>query len=526
LNLEKLLCNPDGFGLVTASPLQRAICRVASGQPLLDLESHPDVVAAMGDVRHLRGIVPAELLLLCAIRSGKSLFASALAVYASQTCDVSGLRKGEVPRFSIVSTRKDLADVVLDDHLVGTLQSRPALRALLMSEPKADTVLLRHPTGRPVEIKVVAGARAGATLVARWSAGVVFDEASRMVGASEGVVNLDDARKAIAGRMLPGAQIVNAGSPWAPAGPVYEMTSEHWLKPSRRLVVVRAPGPAMNPVWWTEERCRELEATDPDAYRTDVLAEFADPESSLLAADEIAAVTRAAPLVLGYVPGQHYRAEMDPATRGNAWALVVLTTRRDAAQRELAVVALAKQWIGSSSKPLSPRVVLQEIAVILQGYGLKQAGTDQWSADANRDIARDYGLELYDEAVTHADNVRAFMDLRTMVADRLVELPPDPVVRSDLLSIRKRVTQAGLAIDLPKTSDGRHADYAAALARGLQHYVAAPALPRPVAAPRDSVDRFKAREEREFAEAERRARSTGREVPRQASWLTRKRRVA
>jgi hypothetical protein len=306
------------------------------------------------------------------------------------------------------------------------------------------------------------------------------------------------------------------------------MTSEFWLKPSKRLVVIRAPGPAMNPVWWSPDRCQELQETDPDAYRTDVLAEFADPETSLLAADEVAAVTRAAPLVYPYVPGQYYRAEMDPATRGNAWALVVLTTRRDAVQpgREVAVVCLARQWIGSSSKPLSPRAVLQEIAGILQGYGLKHAGTDQWSADANRDIARDYGLELYDEAATHADNVKAFMDLRTMVADRLVEFPPDPVFRSDMLSIRKRVTQAGLAIDLPRTSDGRHADYAAALARGLQHYVPAPAVAAPAAPPRDSIDRFKAREELEFAEGEARARSSGREAPRQASWLTRRARVA
>ncbi len=50
------------------------------------------------------------------------------------------------------------------------------------------------------------------------------------------------------------------------------------------------------------------------------------------------------------------------------------------------------------------------------------------------------------------------------LADDGLELPDDPMVRADLLSVRKRVTMNGLAIELPRTADGRHADYAPALA--------------------------------------------------------------
>jgi hypothetical protein len=50
------------------------------------------------------------------------------------------------------------------------------------------------------------------------------------------------------------------------------------------------------------------------------------------------------------------------------------------------------------------------------------------------------------------------------VATRQIELSPDPILRSDLLGVTKRITQKSTTIDLRETSDGRHSDLAAALA--------------------------------------------------------------
>jgi hypothetical protein len=172
--LERLLISPAAFGLTTASPLQRAVCRIIDGLPLEALSSCAEVRAAVGDIAMLPNAPPAEVLLLSGIRAAKSLIAAATAVRASQTCDLSGLGAGETPRVSVVSLTTDLAKVVFD-HIVGNVLARPALKALLIGEPTSDIIVLRHPSGRPVEIKVVAGARAGASLVARWSAGCIFD---------------------------------------------------------------------------------------------------------------------------------------------------------------------------------------------------------------------------------------------------------------------------------------------------------------------------------------------------------------
>ncbi len=476
--LEAILTHPEAFGLETASPLQRAICRIADGMPLDELAAHPDVRQAIGDLAALPAKRPAELLVLSGIRTGKSLLAAALAVRAALTCDLSKLGPGETARVSVLSLTVDLGRVVFG-HIVGTVQARPALRALMVGEPTTDTITLRHPSGRLVEVRVGAGARAGAPLVARWSAGCSSDAAPRMLGEEDGVVNYDDARRAVLGRLFDGAQLVAIGSPWAPRGPVYEAVQEHAGKPTVRLVVVRAPAPAMNPVWWTPARVEALRVQDEQAWRTDVLGEFADPESSLLSSAEIDRATRTGPLVLEREPGLVYVAAMDPGTRGNAWTLVVVTRKRAADGRLYTAAVLARQWQGSKTDPLDPDRVLAEVAALLRPYGLTFVYTDQLAADFVRSIGERHDLGVYPETITAPKKLELFESLRMRLADNGLEIPDDPTFRADLLSIRKRVTMNGIAIELPRTADGRHADYAPALA-----LAASKALGDPAPAPR------------------------------------------
>ena len=458
--LEQLVTEPDYFALTTATPLQRAICRASTGRPLGELAAHPDVLQAFGDVSLLPRTAPKRLVLLGATRGAKSLISAAGGIWMSQTCDVSGLSAGEIPRVSIVSLRLDLADVIRM-HLIGNLLARPKLKALLLEDPTQEGVLLRHPSGRAIEIKIVAGARAGATLVARWSAGVIFDEAPRMIGASDGVVNLDDALHAIHSRML--GPIWEVGSPWAPFGPVYNTVMSHEGKPSADVVVCRAPGPAMNPVWWTPERVEALKVSDPLSYRTDCMVQFADPEETLLPFETLTKIATGTGEARR--PSHEYVAAMDPATRGNAWTLAISTRR--AGRR---ILVKARQWIGSPSSPLDPDAVLKEIATECGAYGISAAETDQWSSDALRALARRYGLTLVEWPMTHEQTVEAYLDLQRWCARGEVELLNDAAVIEDLKRVQKRVTQGGLAIVLPMTDDGRHCDYAPAVMRSLRRH--------------------------------------------------------
>lgn len=468
-SLEWKLTDPCAFGLTTASPLQRAICRVADGRPLLELARDPDVRKAFGTVS-MPGVRPKEVACLSGIRTGKSLLAACVGVHMALTCDVTHLGPGEVPRVSIVSLTKDLADVVFG-HAVGRCQQSPLFAPLIIGEPSGDSIHLRHPSGRPVQIKVVAGSRAGASLVARWSAGGVFDEFPRMVGGDDGVVNWDDSRDAILLRLLAGAQLWHIGSPWAPHGPAYELVTEKLGKPTKAMVVVRAPAPAMNPHYWTPERVAEAKL-EPDVYRTDVLAEFATAEEALFSAESVDRCTRNA-LKVPFKHGNTYYAAMDPATRGNGWTLAIAT--REAGKT---VVVWADEWLGSRHEPLDPGSVLAEVAGILASYGLKTVDSDQWMGDALITLGRQVGLTVVPWRLSERERTERYLAIRTRFDSNELELPPITKMRTDLLHVRKRFTPGGMSAVLPQTSDGRHCDFAPTLMLVLSRLLPEPVKPR------------------------------------------------
>jgi hypothetical protein len=161
-----------------------------------------------------------------------------------------------------------------------------------------------------------------------------------------------------------------------------------------------------------------------------------------------------------------YVAAMDPATRGNAWTLVVLgVDKRDGANAWR--VVLARQWQGSSLQPLSPTATLAEVRRLVEPYGLGgrvPVWTDQWGFDAINELAGRVGLRLAMRSLSGPERTRAYENMRSAVQANRLELPPDPVVRNDLRGVQKVVNHTGVTVKLARTADGRHCDYAAALA--------------------------------------------------------------
>jgi hypothetical protein len=458
------LTSPDGFRLGTATPVQRTVARLLDGSPIGPYRNHPDVVAALGRPLPER-LRPKEFALLASIRSAKTLICAAAAVYSARTCDLRTRRlgPGDVPRVSLISTATDQAQPLMD-HLVGHVEASPLMRRWIVGHPTSDGVMLEHESGKAIEVRVVAGARAGATLVARWSAGCIFDEAPRMVGSDAGIVNLDESRRAVIHRMLPGAPLCYIGSPWAPFGPVYDMWRRSWGQPSERLVVVRATGPMMNPGLYTPEYCAAAAAQDPGAYQTDVLAEFRDAEETIFTETMIRACVREGGAIQPE-RGNQYVAAMDPATRGNAWTFVVLTRETDGRL----VVVYARQWTGSVGDRGRPRKVLEEIAGVCREYRVDEVHTDQFSADALADLAESVGVDLAIHHIGKPEKYETISTLHTVLSEERISLPDEPVMAADLHRVTRRVTRDGVSYDLPRTADGRHCDYVPALALAVSY---------------------------------------------------------
>lgn len=465
-SLEELVttAKPEGVGVTTATPVQRAIMCVLEGKPVRD-ELWDDPWENFAVRQTFGGVRPEqrdEAFIMSGVRGLKTVMAVCAAICMTQRVAFpSELVAGEEPRVNFVSERKDLADAALG-YLKGFVRTIPALQRILVEEPTdgSDSVRLRHPSGVPIEIKVVAAARAGATLVSRWCAGILFDEAPRMASDEDSVRGIQEMLKAVRSRMLPGAMVMFVGSPVGRIGPMYKIFSDNWQKPAAPVIVAKAQGPWLNPIWWTPARCAALKIKDPDAHLTDVLAEFRDVETSFFASSCIDMAVRADPLIRPPEPGRKYTAIIDPATRRNSWTFGIADTTDNVRFR----VMMAMQWQGTPSTPLRPTAVFREMKPILDGYGIQTVISDQWAADAMRDIALTHGIGLSSITITPKLKMAMFQSLRVRLDSGLLELPPVPELRDDLVNVRLRISRSGdPIIVLPETTDLRHCDYAAML---------------------------------------------------------------
>lgn len=465
------MSHPSLFRLETITPVQRAICRASDGYPLAELWEEAAVRAAFKGAEPPHGRPPKTLLDIGAIRTGKSLKASAIAVTRSQTCDISSLRQGEVhPRIPIISTSLDNSKIVFG-HLAGHVLGSPILSRLVIGQT-AESITLRHPptaqhpAGLPIEIRCVAGARAGSSLVGRWLAGVIFDEATLMLGSADGRMrDLNQDLMQLEGRMLPGAQIVLIGSTVAPPrGPVFTMLNKYWGHPDGETCAIWSTGPEAHPALYTEEYIAGLA---PEIQTVCTKRVFLDPESTWLDYQILDAAQREEPLVLEPDIGVNYVVATDPATRTNAWTVVVVGRYQTKPHFR---VALAREWLPQKGEPLKIPEIMREMKAICDAYNTTLVIGDRYMADTLADFAAAEGLEYLNADMKRDEYNTAYLELKQMLDDRDLQLPPVENLRSDLQRIKRVVGARGqLTFETGTSGGGRHCDYLPALLRALAH---------------------------------------------------------
>jgi hypothetical protein len=469
LTLEAVLTG-HGYADLDASPLQLAIARAADGRPLEGCLDASAMRAHFG-VDELPSMpVVALVVLVCGVRSGKSFLAACAAIKGCLTADLSKLKRHEIPRFAIVAPTVDNANATFR-ILAGIIHESDALSRLVVKET-SDELQLRRLDGRIVEIVVVAAHRGAITMRSRWLIGFVLEEVAgfgeEVTGAA---VNGEALLQAGETRLVPGSQGWIISSPFGPTGLLWELYKKHFGRPGRELVV-HAPTTAMNPTF-DPAQVEAVRQRDPDTAAREYEAQWLDSSTTLLSAAGIDKCTRKGAAELPWEEGHSYTAAMDAATRGNSWTLVV-STRKQVGAGFKDVIVCARQWTGSKSTPLDPKVVLAEIATTLKRYQLDYVWADEYGSDFVRRPADDCGLYVCLAATSAAQKLDRYQGLAMQIANGDIEFPPDEVLRRDLLGIKKVARQGSVQIVLPNTPDGRHADYAPSIVMALHKRPADP----------------------------------------------------
>jgi hypothetical protein len=395
------------------------------------------------------------VVLICGVRSGKSFFAVCGATRDILNADCSALRPHEIARHVIVAPNTDAATATFR-LFCGMWGDSPPLKALIIGEPTTDTLTIRRPDGRIFEVTVVAASRGAVTVRNRWLAGFTYEEASGFgVEATGAAVNAEELLRAGQTRLLPRTQGRIITSPYGQQGLVWRLYREHFGSPGR-VLVVHAATRAMNPSF-PQATIDEIRARDPDGAAREYDAAWVDPESAFFDSETLRCARREAPLERAAQQGVQYVAAWDAATRGNRWTLAVAHE-----ENGRVIVDLVREWRGSKTAPLSPKIVIGEVAAVLRPFRVRSVYVDQWSVDALRDQAGAVGLGLIECAKDITD--AGYRELHTRLGNASAELPPHDVLEQDLRGVRKRVTPTGVRIELPRTADGRHCDYAPAVA--------------------------------------------------------------
>lgn len=444
---------------IAASPLQIAICRAADGIAPGGVLSPDDLQSYFGvaDEHAQSWARPHYVVLVCGRGGGKTTLAACACIRAAVTADFSKTQSYEQAYVYLVGP--DLKNAGTAFKIIsGIITTSSVLGLMLVGRITGSKLTLMRPDGRRVTIAAVAAAPLGKTVRGEHLAGMVLEEAAFFEAASKGsIITAEEQVRAGAPRLMPGAQTWIVSSPAGPAGLLYDLYQSHFGKPADH-VVVHAPTLGLNPNFPRSE-IDSLTAKDPDAAAREYGAQWIDAETAFLEAAVVDGATREGWEDLPYDGEATYTAAIDPATRSNAFTLVIVESKGT-----LHRVAKLRQWVPRKTEPLSPKAVLTEVRLILDDYAVSMALTDQWSVDAMRDIAEDLEFELEERTQTRSDKWDAYSTMKTLLQEKRLTLPKHPLLRADLLSLRKVVNNSGPSVEAPVGPGGRHADYASALA--------------------------------------------------------------
>jgi hypothetical protein len=449
---------------VTLTVAQAVIARVVYDRR--ELEPHQEEMAATIFGRVLRDIPPIAydvFVAMCGGRGGKSYSLEALRIlHLAFAVDLRTLAPGEVASGIIVSNDTRNARQTLR-YVAGALR-HPLLQGCVVGEAGVDRIVIERPhDGRHVAIECLPATAGGSAVRARSLIGAVMDEAAFFLGENH-AVNDEDIFKAMRPRLLPGAQLIVASTPWLQAGLLFDLYTKNKANPIDAVaahattVLLR---PDMAPVVAVER------ARDPDNARREFDAipfskgagVFFDPTALQLATTE----ERIFPQ-----EGDELISAADFAFRVNASTLAIGLRRGD--------VTWLLELLEVRPEPdhhLVPSEVAQAFGERLAYWGIDTVMADEFARDSVQEHLRTlrvgprrepFPVSFLDAPSGNPGKTSVHLATKTAFADCKVQICPSPI-RDRLLKQLKEIiaipiSGGTISIRSPQWRTGEHGDIA------------------------------------------------------------------
>lgn len=401
-------------------------------------------------------------------RGGKtSRLLAPKAVHAAWTVPLPTLEPDEHAVALIVSSELVFARQALS-FCVGHIRKSAALSSALVGEPGTDSLTIRRPDGKLVDIRVRAAGARGKGGRAFTLAFAGLDEACFFFDES-GVVNDREIFRACSPRIVPGGQLWMVSTPWVEGvGVLEEELASGWSNHTETLCVRGVGTRALNPTW---DPTGEIEAkerrTDPDnaAREIDAVPLTAGSQHFFSREAIEAAFREGMPQQTPPRAGMVCAAGGDTGFVRNSSALAIVERvdgpKGTAPRFRLVRLEERKPLPGL---PLQPKAVAQEFADLFTPYGTRELVTDA------HELAEVRAALLAKNCTVAAapEKTEAYVEARTVIHEGRLEMPPNPRLRTQLRAVVARpMPGGGVQIRSPQAADGSHGDLVSALVNAL-----------------------------------------------------------
>lgn len=392
-----------------------------------------------------------EAALVVGRRGGKSRILALIATYLATSRDYSPyLAPGEKATVAIIASDRKQARSIYR-YILGMLENVPAL-AGMVADAKADIIELTN--GVVIEI-----ATASFRVTRGYSFAAVLADETAFWRNDDATANPDvEIFRALRPGMasIPGAILLNASSPYARRGVLYQTYRRHFGKDDGRVLVWQGSTSEMNPSI-DPAIIAEAYEEDPASAASEYGAQFRDDIDDFVSQAVIDACTD---------PGVAER----PSSRsfGNRYVCFIdaaggsgqdsMTMGIAHLEGEIAVLDVVRE----RKPPFSPDDVVSEFAATMKSYGIHRAEADRWGGDWVIESFRKASITITPCAKPKSDLYRELLPLLNAKRCSLLDLPR---LSSQLVGLERRVARGGR--DSIDHAPGSHDDVANAAAGAL-----------------------------------------------------------